>query len=67
MNLLSSVGYYGKDVAKAVDKLLTNNMIDYVGSDIHHQHHIAAFENKLIIKNTIEFEKAINKNVFFKL
>ena len=67
MNLLSSVGYYGKDVAQAADKLLENNMIDFVGSDIHHQHHIAAFQNKIIIKNQKEFEKAIANNDFFQI
>lgn len=67
MNLLSSVGYYGKDVAQTADKLLENNMIDFVGSDIHHQHHIAAFQNKIIIKNQKEFEKAITNNDFFQI
>lgn len=65
MNLLSSVGYYGKEVMLAADKLLQNEMIDFVGSDIHHQHHIAAFQNKIIIKNQKEFEKAIGRNSFF--
>lgn len=67
MNLLSSVGYYGKDVAQTADKLLANQMIDFVGSDIHHKNHIAAFENKISIKNKTEFEKAITNNSFFKL
>ncbi len=67
LNLLSSVGYYGKDVAQTADKLLENNMIDFVGSDIHHQHHIAAFQNKIIIKNQKEFEKAITNNQFFQV
>lgn len=67
MNLLSSVGYYGKDVSLAADKLLANNMIDFVGSDIHHQHHIAAFQNKIIIKNQKELELAMTENNFFKL
>lgn len=65
MNLLSSVGYYGKDVLLAADKLLQNEMIDFVGSDIHHQHHLAAFENKIGIKNREAFEKAIGNNEFF--
>ncbi len=67
MNLLSSVGYYGKDVAQAANKLLENNMIDFVGSDIHHEHHVAAFQNKIIIKNQKEFEKAISNNTFFSI
>lgn len=66
MNLLSSVGYYGKEVALAADKLLANEMIDFVGSDIHHQQHTEAFQNKIIIKSQNEFEKAIKNNSFFK-
>ena len=65
MNLLSSVGYYGRDVSITADKLLGNDLIDFVGSDIHHENHIKSFENKIIIKNKDAFEKAISANVFF--
>ena len=66
MNLLSSVGYYGKDVSIAADKLLGKDLIDFVGSDIHHENHIKSFENKIIIKNKDVFEKAISENIFFE-
>ena len=66
MNLLSSVGYYGKDVLLAADKLLQNEMIDFVGSDIHHQHHLAAFDHKIGIKNQEKLETAIGNNSFFE-
>jgi tyrosine-protein phosphatase YwqE len=65
MNLLSSVGYYGSFVAKTADYLLQNNMIDFVGSDIHHQKHIDSFEKKIVIKNQKNLEIAIDKNCFF--
>lgn len=67
MNLLSSLGYYGKDVAQAADKLLAKGMMDFVGSDIHHKNHIEAFQNKIVIKNQKEFEKAICNNTFFSI
>ncbi len=66
MNLLSSVGYYGKAVAEIADKLLGNTMIDFTGSDIHHKNHIKAFEDKLKIKNIASFEKAMFNNIFFE-
>ena len=66
MNLLSSVGYYGKDVAITADKLLEKGLIDFVGSDIHHENHIKSFENKIIIKNVSELEKTINANIYFE-
>ena len=65
LNLLSTVNYYGTGIAKTADYLLQNGMIDFVGTDIHHQNHIDAFSRKVCLKNTLELEKAINKNLFF--
>lgn len=65
MNLLSAVGHYGKDIAKAADKLLKGGYIDFVGSDIHNIHHIDGFSKKLIIKNVNALQQAIEKNSFF--
>jgi len=66
LNLLSTVGYYGKNVTEIADYLLKENLYDFVGSDIHHKNHIRAFQNKVIIKNLIDLEKTISKNEFFK-
>ncbi len=65
LNLLSTVGYYGPDVAKISDKLLQAGYIDYVGSDIHHKQHISSFSRKIVIKETKAFETAIVNNQFF--
>ena len=67
LNLLSSIGYYGKSVAKTTQKLLLSNLIDFVGSDIHHQQHISCFYNKLVIKGVGEIELAINSNKLFSV
>lgn len=67
LNLLSVTGYYGKHVADISSKLLENDMINYVGSDVHHSRHIAAFKSKVLIKNHSKLETAINKNSFFSL
>ena len=66
MNLLATVGYYGKEVAETADYLLKENLYDFVGSDIHHKNHVAAFQNKLVIKNHKQMETVIEKNRFFK-
>ena len=66
INLLSSTGYYGKDIAKICDKLLNKNMVDFVGSDIHNIKHIKAFESKLKINELEKFKQSINANKFFK-
>lgn len=66
LNLLSSVGYYGSSVAKIADFLLKENFIDFVGSDVHHLRHVAAFDNRLTIKSEKQLRDAIAKNSFFK-
>lgn len=66
LNLLSTVGYYGKHTADIADYLLKENLYNFVGSDIHNENHIASFQNKIVIKNRQNLEETIAKNVFFK-
>ena len=66
LNLLSTIGFYGKDVCKISDKLLSHDFIDYVGSDIHNNIHINSFKKSLQINNIEKLKKAINNNKFFK-
>ncbi len=40
VNLLSLTGHYGKNVMKAARFLFKNNLVDFIGSDIHHIGHI---------------------------
>ena len=40
VNLLSLTGYYGKTVAKAAKFILENNLVDFVGTDLHHFNHL---------------------------
>lgn len=66
-NLASTVGYYGKEISNCLDELLKNDMIDFVGSDIHHQRHLDSFLQKVIIKNHQKLEAIIdNTNCTFK-
>ncbi|CAM3897763.1 tyrosine-protein phosphatase [Flavobacterium cucumis] len=65
LNLLATVGYYGKEVAEIANYLLNHQMYDFVGSDIHHLNHIKAFQNKIVIKNQKELMQVIEKNRFF--
>ncbi len=66
LNLLSTVGYYGREVAETADYLLKENLYDFTGSDIHHQNHIKAFQNKLIFNNGVKITEVMKKNSFFK-
>lgn len=50
LNLLSVTGYYGKPVAKAAKYLLANDLIDIVGSDMHHERHLEMLSNEKNLK-----------------
>jgi hypothetical protein len=40
-------------------------MYNYVGSDVHHNNHIAAFEQKVKLKDLAPLKEAIANNQFF--
>ena len=65
LNLLSTTGYYGLDVAKISDRLLKNDLIDFVGSDIHSIKHLNSFKNKIIINEVNKLIRAIDSNRLF--
>lgn len=65
MNLLSSVGYYGGDIAQIADYLLKEKMYDFAGSDVHHQRHIQAFNAEVQLKHVEELERVMENNKLF--
>ncbi|MBV2196221.1 MAG: histidinol phosphatase [Flavobacterium sp.] len=65
LNLLATVGYYGREVQEITDYLLKNEMYDFVGSDIHNMKHVAAFGNKIGCKQKNNLEKVIEQNQVF--
>lgn len=67
LNLLSTVGYYGEGIAKIAEKLLQKGMYDFVGSDVHHANHIAAFDQKVKLKELQPLKEVIANNQFFGL
>ncbi|HEY9262524.1 tyrosine-protein phosphatase [Chitinophaga sp.] len=42
VNLLSLTGYYGKHIQLAAEKLIELEMIDFIGTDLHHEKHLRA-------------------------
>ena len=67
LNLLSVTGYYGKPVAEIAKKLLDDGMIDFTGSDTHHDRHVQAYKNPVLLKDTAPLITALNKNTFFSM
>jgi tyrosine-protein phosphatase YwqE len=45
VNLLSLTGYYGKEAAKVAQYILKNNLVSYVGTDLHHDRHMRALSD----------------------
>jgi protein-tyrosine phosphatase len=41
-------------------------MIDFVGTDAHHEKHIKAFEGRVLVKNLNPLKEAIKNNSFFE-
>lgn len=67
LNLLAVVGYYGEGITKIAEQLLQKGMYDYVGSDVHHDNHIAAFDKKIKIKDSKPLQEIMTNNQFFRV
>jgi protein-tyrosine phosphatase len=66
LNLLSVVGYYGPEITKIAEQLLQKGLYNFVGSDVHHNNHIASFHQRVKLKELIPLKEAIANNQFFK-
>jgi len=61
VNLLSLLGYYSKPVRLIAEKLLKNKMVSLLGTDMHHEKHLAALEE---LASQKEFYKLLeNANI----
>ncbi len=60
ININSLVGGYSAQARKIAEKLITNNMVDFVGSDTHNQHHIELLKKSLNNKYLIDLIKKGN-------
>ena len=66
LNLFSTTGFYGKEIAKFGNFLLRENFIDFVGSDIHNMKQLKIFENKITINESDKLQQALaNNNKFY--
>ncbi|MBE9469528.1 MAG: capsular biosynthesis protein [Bacteroidetes bacterium] len=57
ININSLVGGYSAQARKIAEKLIVNNMVDFVGSDTHNQHHIELLKKSLNNKYLIDLIK----------
>lgn len=68
LNLLSLTANYGKEVQKTTERLLKENMYDFVGTDTHHFEHLNSLINISTKKNLAKIEHLLenNKKFLFK-
>jgi len=59
INLNSMVNYYSDEIATVVKKLISNGLVDFIGSDAHHRRHLKFLEKSL--KHTL-YTQAVKKN-----
>jgi protein-tyrosine phosphatase len=60
VNLLSLTGYYGKDAAKVAQYLLKNDLVSFVGTDMHHERHLQVLsdsKNLQIFKKNLSYKQ----------
>ncbi|TGV03963.1 tyrosine-protein phosphatase [Flavivirga rizhaonensis] len=62
LNLLSLSNHYGKNVEKTADHLIEQQLIDFVGTDIHNKNHVDKLSNLVLNKSRDEHLKEIIKN-----
>ena len=65
LNITSLSGYYGPDVKRTAEKLAVHSMVDFLGSDAHHDKHIMALRKSLSSKTLAALVKGnlLNKKL----
>ncbi len=59
VNLLSLAGHYGRDVRRAAESLIKNQMVDFIGTDLHNERHADAIEAYLASKDYVRDSAAL--------
>ncbi len=62
VNMISLTNYYGKDVNELAVWLIRNNMIDFIGSDLHHMRHMEQINSLMARPQMIDLAKPIIQN-----
>ncbi|MCY1522483.1 Tyrosine-protein phosphatase YwqE [compost metagenome] len=60
VNALSLTDYYGKHIHRVADKLIENDMIDFIGTDLHHSRHLEALKQ---VPATKSFKRLIESRL----
>lgn len=55
VNLLSLMGYYGKSEKDAACWLIETGMVDFLGTDLHHERHLARLQRFTVDQRLVKF------------
>ena len=61
LNILSLLGYYGKPIKEVAWKLLKHKLVDFLGTDLHHQQHANKLQEILTLPR---FARLLNEYEF---
>lgn len=62
LNLLSLTAYYGKDIHKTAVKLLKNDMLDFIGTDMHNTRHLERLQQKIKTDEPDRLKELVKNN-----
>ena len=65
LNLLSLTPQYGDQVTKTADRLIKENLYDFVGTDTHHKNHLHLLKSISTKKNQKKIEHLLKNNARF--
>jgi len=65
LNLLSLTEQYGKGVQKVCEKILKENLYDFVGTDTHHKNHLELLKKIGTKKNLEKIKHLLSNNKKF--
>ena len=63
VNLLSLAGYYGKEQKQVAEWLIEKNMVDFLGSDMHHMRHAEAIDRYIDGKDYKKHSEALRGRI----
>ncbi|MDE6283758.1 MAG: hypothetical protein K2L97_07195 [Muribaculaceae bacterium] len=64
VNLLSLAGNYGKEVKQMAEYLIDNDMVDFIGTDMHNEKHCATIESYLMSKDYRHHAAKLRDRIF---
>ena len=63
VNLLSLAGYHGKAEKRMAERLIADDMVDFIGTDLHHHRHADSIEEYLASKEYRKYSEILSNRV----